>query len=347
MLDSRVRSRAQIIINHVLNTRIAPKDPPRMPLRSAQLAEVISAATAIFRSEPALLQLAGHHCIVGDIHGNIDALIRIFERCGYPPHRSYLFLGDYIDRGRFSCEVVLLLYALKLLYPTHIRLLRGNHEFSSMAEGYGFRRECEIRLSPFVYITVLESFDELPLAAIVGATFCVHGGISPHLKTPEDIVNIAKAKRSDDIRWHIAVDLLWSDPSQTVTEFGQNPRGCGVLYGSEAVDRFVADCGNFRRIIRAHESCPAGYDWPFEQDGKVLTVFSSCDYCAMNNHAGVVLIDAETDATECLKLPPLGEADLVRRRVVFPPWLIDEGIALKPVAEEIDVETCLETVIDI
>lgn len=81
--------------------------------------------------------------IVGDLHGNIDDLLRIFEDNSYPPDAKYVFTGDYVDRGTCSVEIMLLLFSLKNLYPNHIFLLRGNHESQDICSIYGFQSECE------------------------------------------------------------------------------------------------------------------------------------------------------------------------------------------------------------
>lgn len=61
---------------------------------------------------------------------------------GISPERPLLFLGDYVDRGYFGIEVVLLLYALKAAHPRDVYLLRGNHECRTLAEKFNFRAVC-------------------------------------------------------------------------------------------------------------------------------------------------------------------------------------------------------------
>lgn len=72
---------------------------------------------------------------IGDVHGQYDDLIRIFEMCGYPPNANYLFLGDYVDRGKQSLETILLLMCFKIKYPENFFILRGNHECASVNKG--------------------------------------------------------------------------------------------------------------------------------------------------------------------------------------------------------------------
>jgi serine/threonine-protein phosphatase PPG1 len=81
--------------------------------------------------------------VVGDVHGQFFDVLEIFKIGGELPHTSYLFLGDYVDRGAHSVETITLLCLLKLKYPNHLYLLRGNHELRAITQNYGFYMECQ------------------------------------------------------------------------------------------------------------------------------------------------------------------------------------------------------------
>jgi serine/threonine-protein phosphatase PP1 catalytic subunit len=135
----------------------------------------------------------------------------MFEMCGFPPQANYLFLGDYVDRGKQSLETILLLLCYKIKFPENFFLLRGNHECANVTRGelisalaswgsqlkvmsvYGFYDECKRRTNIKTWKTFIDVFNALPIASIVASKiFCVHGGLSPSLKSMDDIRKIQR-----------------------------------------------------------------------------------------------------------------------------------------------------------
>jgi protein phosphatase len=252
---------------------------------STQLLSIISQAVHVLSPEPALLDLTGKFVVVGDIHGDVLSVVRIFQDLGWPDTQSYLFLGDYVDRGNASCEVMVLLYCLKVIFPQNIFLLRGNHEFGPITQTYGFQAECTARFVPQVYTEFVNSFSALPLAAIVNdSVFCVHGGIAPGLAN-----HLNDLTKIEDGSSGMEADILWGDPREDVEGFDVSPRGRGFVFGPDAFEDFLDDA-DLTMMIRAHEDCEAGFAWPFGIDGQLLTVFSTADYCQKGNDAAVAVV---------------------------------------------------------
>ena len=253
------------------------------PLNLKHVKWLIKKCTTLFQNEKVQLRLEGKFIIVGDLHGNIDDLINIFQQYGDPQEERYVFLGDYVDKGQNSIETVLLLYALKVKFPNNIYLLRGNHESSSIGS---FHDECKINLNKRCYSLFCKSFSYMPLTAISNRKiFCVHGGFSYSIL---DISEIDKIERPiSDISFSVASDLLWSDPSQSVQKFTSSPRGNGVLFGIDAVDQFLGD-NDLSLIIRAHQFCQNGFNWSLDD---CLTIFSASDYLGSGNKSGIAIVE--------------------------------------------------------
>jgi protein phosphatase len=282
--------------------------------------QLIRCATLGFLASPAILRLSGAFVVVGDIHGNLDDLLRIFERHGYPPDQRYLFLGDFIDRGNHSLEVLLLVYALFVKYPSHVHVIRGNHETRVSAKSHGFSEICLLNLSKKAFRLFLKSFAQMPIAAVLNnRMLCVHGGIASGVHTlaqleaeiERPIVNVASS---------CAEDILWSDPLDGVSGFTPSRRGMGCFFGSDQLEGFLDDNG-LECLIRAHEWFHEGFDWPFGLGGRCLTVFSSSNYCGKGNR-GAVAIVSEDGTIEIVTFEPIGVRG---RRLVFPEWLMSEG----------------------
>lgn len=139
-----------------------------------------------------LLELEAPLKVCGDIHGQYYDLLRIFEYGGLPPNSNYLFLGDYVDRGKHGIETICLLLIYKIKYPENFFLLRGNHECSTINKIYGFYDECNFlnlgkrRFGIKIWKLFSDCFNYMPVCALIDhKIFCVHGGISPDLTNLE------------------------------------------------------------------------------------------------------------------------------------------------------------------
>lgn len=235
---------------------------------------ILMEAKNTLSQDPTVYNLKSPITIVGDLHGNLKDLLHIFQTAGTPPERKFLFLGDYVDRGPQSVEVLLLLFSLKVLYPNHIFLLRGNHEVIDFAEPTDFMNEVKKKLFSSAMILISEVFDEMPLAALIdNKIWCIHGGLSQGYTKISAIQAIKRPFRTPDNGY--LADLLWSDPCQTVQEWGPNTqRGNTVVWGSKAAKKFMED-NKLSYIIRAHQAVFEGFKYAFPPDKSVVTLYSS------------------------------------------------------------------------
>jgi serine/threonine-protein phosphatase PP1 catalytic subunit len=256
-------------------------------LTVSELTWLCDCAQDIFLDESALLTVCAPVVICGDTHGQYPDLIRIFDSGGLPPAVQYLFLGDYVDRGRQSIETVSLLLLYKVLYPTRVWMLRGNHECSYINRLYGFRDDCHDRYGGGVWERFCTLFNCLPLAATVdGKIFCVHGGLSPHLDSLDQIRGIARPLEVPEEG--LLCDLLWSDPSPDVCGWGENDRGTSVTFGQDIVADFCQKFG-FELICRGHQAVMTGFEFPFFDFQKIVTIFSAPNYCYEFDNQGAFL----------------------------------------------------------
>jgi diadenosine tetraphosphatase ApaH/serine/threonine PP2A family protein phosphatase len=172
--------------------------------------------------------------------------------------------------------------------PARTFALRGNHEFSHVNRVYGFFEEVAVRYSATLWSEFQAVFAQLPLAAVVASSvFCVHGGLSPELAELEDIASVPLPLH-DYFDSYLVSDLVWSDPSDSVADFADNPRGSGVVFGTAAVRQFLADNG-LKLLVRAHQCVVGGFEMFADNCG--LTLFSSSDYCREEpNRCGVACV---------------------------------------------------------
>lgn len=180
--------------------------------------------------------------------------MRLFEYGGLPPKANYLFLGDYVDRGKQSLETICLLLAYKIKYPENFFLLRGNHECASINRIYGFYDECKRRFNVRLWKTFTDCFNCLPVAALIDEKIlCMHGGLSPDLHSLDQIRNLQRPTDVPDTG--LLCDLLWSDPSKDVQGWGMNDRGVSFTFGADKVTEFLQK-HDLDLVCRAHQVLP-------------------------------------------------------------------------------------------
>ena len=259
-------------------------------LSATELAFLMDTSMEILKSQPALLELEAPIQIVGDVHGQFTDLLRLFENCGFPPDANYLFLGDYVDRGKNGVATIALLLAYKVKYPENFFLLRGNHECASINRIYGFYDECKRRYNIKTWKKFQDVFNWLPLAAVVDEKiFCIHAGLSPDLQSMDQIRNIPRPTDVPDSG--LLCDLMWSDPEADIAGWAENDRGVSYTFGADVVGKFLTK-HDYDLVVRAHQVVEDGYE--FFGDRTLVTVFSAPNYCGEFDNCGAMMsVDAE------------------------------------------------------
>lgn len=254
-------------------------------LPEADIRDLCLESRDIFIDQPSLLELEAPIKIVGDIHGQYYDLLRLFEFGKFPPEANYLFLGDYVDRGKQSLETICLLLAFKVKYPLNFFILRGNHECASINRIYGFYDECKRRYSIKIWKTFTDCFNCLPVAAVIAERiFCCHGGLSPELKTFAQIKRFLRPTEVPDSG--LLCDLLWSDPEKIIQGWADNDRGVSYTFGPDVVTKFLAK-HDLDLICRAHQVVEDGYE--FFSRRQLVTLFSAPNYCGEFDNAGALM----------------------------------------------------------
>ena len=276
--------------------------------------KLIRQTADILRREPNIIEIDAPVIVVGDIHGQFYDMLNFMDLLGSPEDNKFVFLGDYVDRGDFSTEVVFYLFALKICYPQNIKLLRGNHESRLMCEYMTFLLECHSKYNIRIYDEFMSCFDCLPLCALVkqnvnGRILCMHGGLSPSVGLLDDIMKINRF--TEPPSEGSLCDLLWSDPIsewdpdspewlgvsrkewEDITFRPNKQRKTSYYYGKKAVNRFLA-ANDLFCIVRAHQVQDNGfkdhkYFNPSRHLSEVFTIFSAPNYCDYYKNYGAVM----------------------------------------------------------
>ena len=258
-----------------------------------EIKTVCDKSKELFIKESTILEISPPITLVGDIHGQFQDLMEIFYQQGYPKDGiSFVFIGDYVDRGLNSVEVFLTLLLLKIQFPNQIFMTRGNHESRMITQQYGFYDEILRKYGTSVvwqYFT--EVFDTIPLGGLINnKIYCLHGGLSPN---NNNIDEIKKYVRFSDIpRNGLSCDMLWSDPEDR-NGWGINSRGAGYTWGYDCSEEFL-HINNLKFIARAHQLIMKGYNWCHNK--QVLSIFSAPNYCyRCGNEAAIIEIEDENN----------------------------------------------------
>ncbi|EDR27243.1 serine/threonine protein phosphatase 2B catalytic subunit gamma isoform, putative [Entamoeba dispar SAW760] len=283
-------------------------------IKEEDVSRLIEESKCYFGLEENVVHVYDNTLIFGDYHGQyFDLITQMNDPFWKDRYSTSIYLGDYVDRGTMSCEVLITLLCMKVNNPSHVIMLRGNHESRNMTRAMGFMAECKMKYSLILYRQFCSLFDSLPLVCIVhrdiGDFFCCHGGISP------DMTSINQINSID--RFHepplegLFCDLLWADPISekkfeeqpgfkrhydAISFLPNNERNCSYYFGYKAIDEFLQN-NNIIAVIRGHQCNREGVEMHFFGCDELefplcFTVFSASLY-SLNNQSGTLLLSNE------------------------------------------------------
>ena len=303
------------IISKLLQAK-SYKPNKEVALIEPEIRWLIIKAKVIFMEQPVFIELESPINICGDTHGQFYDLLRLFDYGGEPPKANYLFLGDYVDRGKNSIETISLLLAYKIRYKENFFLLRGNHESENINKIYGFFDECKRRYSVKLWKLFSDCFNSLPIAALVNdKIICMHGGLSPDLQTLEQLKKIVRPTEIPDDG--LLCDLLWSDPDKMANGWGENERGVSVTFSPQIVEEFL-EKHDLDLVCRAHQVVENGYE--FFANRQLVTLFSAPNYCGeFDNSGALLMIDGELSCSFLVLKPITKSKGFGVNRPMTPP----------------------------
>ena len=306
------------VINKFIDTLLRPFDwankdldqlHNNLPFLKEEIDCLLKDVAKIIYKEKSLVKIRSPAKIFGNIFGQYYDLMRFFETYGNPSDvnpmgdiniNTYIFNGDFCDRGNFSLEVIFLLFALKVKYPDNIVLIRGHHEDENINKKFGLYEECDKRLNDTLLFSKINAiFDILPFGCLIdNKILCVHGGIGSSIKTIQDIENIQRPVSVNQdvksIEQQIIIDLLYSEFSEDVLTVGSFEErdimkaGFIVKYGKERVSKFLSE-NSLSLLVTSHSWIPEGVK--AYNSEKVLIVYSSTNHMdKAGNIAGMINI---------------------------------------------------------
>jgi len=310
-----INERLDKLINKLLLAK-EYKPNTEIDLLEEEIKWVILKSYEIIKNQPVFIELNSPINICGDVHGQFYDLLRLFNYGGEPPKANYLFLGDYVDRGKNSLETIVLLLCYKIKYPENFFMLRGNHESDNINKTYGFYDECKRRFNVKLWKKFNDLFNIFPITAIIkDKILCMHGGLSPNLLNFDLLKKIVRPTEVPDSG--LLCDLLWSDPGENIDSWGENERGVSYTFSEKIVEEFL-DKYDLDLICRAHQVVENGYE--FFANRQLVTIFSAPNYCGEFDNAGaMMLIDKDLMCTFKILKPITNCSNNFLKRPATPP----------------------------
>ncbi|MFX0022378.1 MAG: metallophosphoesterase [Candidatus Hermodarchaeota archaeon] len=268
-----------LLLDLIKNPQIIPK------LEFDKISIILNTVKEIFEEENLLLELNVKNetdliYIIGDIHGNLETLMELIKIINRDNPNLVIFLGDIVDRGPKQLECLVIIFALKILFPLKYYIIRGNHETLEINQYYGFFQDFLLRFKDqSKFIEIVNVYNTLPICVLINeAILCLHGGI------PQDLEILRKLKgyKCKDFspvfksNAESIYQIIWNDPKSELQGFSDSFRGPGIkFFGNDAFEMFMQH-NNLKYIIRAHECFTEGYRWFFNK--RLLSIFSSANY---------------------------------------------------------------------
>lgn len=274
---------------------------------------VLKRAIKHFNTKPNLLRVTvpTRLTVVGDLHGQIEDLLHLFDVNGLPSERNgYLFNGDWVDRGQNACEIVTIITSFAMLYPDSVFLLRGNHEcrlICSSRQTFGIPFHTEVtQLKPYgdgLFEKFITFFKTIPLCAVINnEVFVTHGGLPPEPIKLDDInrINRFVDDPPESPANNLMECLLWSDPCESKDpRLGGKPwlshpnRGVGIIFSHSVTEKFLVT-NNLGLLLRSHEVRQPGFS--AQHGERCVTVFSASNYGGQHNKGAVFIFDKDMKA---------------------------------------------------
>jgi len=263
----------------------------KLPCSAEELQAVARTARELFSMESPLLEIDAPIHVIGGLHGHFQDLLRLLDLDPPSACNSYLFLGNYVDRGLQSMATLVLLCAYKAKLKNFF-MLRGIHESASVSRIYGFFNECKKDWDVKTWKVFCDTFNSMPLAAIVsGKIFCVHGGLSRELTNLDQIRRLVRPFDVPDTG--LICDLLWADFDEDTPGWAESERGVSYTFGLDKLQDFCKNLG-FDFVVCGSQVQEHGFQWFGNKE--LVKIWGCTNLCGELTNNGVMMTISRTDA---------------------------------------------------